>query len=452
MDRAKIFQIRRAKKMLVWAFWLANVAVIMWFWWQGSGQLLGSEPFLATARLAGLLATFCALIQFVLMGRVGWLEPIFGLDRLAIFHRRNGMATITLILLHSTLMIVGYSNLTSLSFIEQAIRLAQTVPFVPLAIAAEMLFVTVVASSIYIARKHLRFETWYWVHVLTYAAITLAFWHQFAVGSDLLANQVFWWYWATLYIFTLLNVVIWRVVIPTVRSRYHGFVVQKVVPETPTATSLYITGKHLGGFMARGGKFVMIRILVKGLWTQEHPFSLSMLPNSDHFRVTIRQLGDFTNQIPRVKPGTRVLVSGPYGGFTNDLQRTGKVVYVAGGIGITPVRAMLEERAQRGDKTDIILLYGNRSQEETALWHEVAQLGDKLGVQIFNILSEQPDYKGEKGFIDKERIIRLVPDIAMRDVFLCGPPAMVQNVLPALKELGVPNKYIHREQFSLHKQ
>lgn len=452
MNRSVNAQKRALKKGLSWAFWLTNLAIIIGFWWNGSGQGLTVEPLLAVARLAGLIATFCALTQFVLMGRVGWLEPIFGLDKLAIFHRRNGIATIMLILVHSFLMTLGYSQLTGLSAVAQIQQFILFFPFLPLAIVAEMLFVLIVASSIYIARKHLKFETWYYVHVLTYLAIVLVFWHQFANGADLLGNQLFRNYWIGLYLFVLLNLIVWRFSIPLIRSSYHGFRVKKVVTETPSATSLYITGRKLDRFTAKGGQFVLIRILAKGLWWQEHPFSLSMIPKTEHFRLTIRQLGDFTNQIPHLKKGTPVIVSGPYGAFTHQLQLTRKAVYIAGGIGITPIRSLLEERASWSKKGDAVLLYGNRSQKETVLWQEIIELATRIGMPVFNVLSDQPDYKGEKGYIDREKIARLVPDIARCDVFVCGPPPMVNGIMPALKELGVPKKYVHYERFSLHKQ
>lgn len=440
------------RKILAWLFWLANLCVIVGFWWNGSGQTFTNEPILAMGRLAGLIATFCALTQFVLMGRVGWLEPIFGLDKLAIFHRRNGIATILLILAHAFLITLGYSQLTGLNAFAQVQQFIQFFPFVPLAMVSEMLFVLVVASSIYIARKHLKFETWYYVHVFTYLAIVLVFWHQFAGGADLLGSSVFRNYWIGLYVFTLLNVVVWRFGIPTVRSLYHNFKIEKTVAETPSATSLYITGNKLESFTARGGQFVLIRILSKGLWWQEHPFSLSQLPNTQHLRLTIRQLGDFTNQVPYFKPGTPVLVSGPYGAFTHALSVKQKTVYIAGGIGITPVRSLLQERAQWKEKGDAVLLYGNRTQKETALWQEITKLAKEIDMPVFNILSEQPNYKGEKGYINKDVIARLVPDIAERDVFVCGPPPMVNGIMPALKELGVPKRNIHYERFSLHKQ
>jgi ferredoxin-NADP reductase len=112
---------------------------------------------------------------------------------------------------------------------------------------------------------------------------------------------------------------------------------------------------------------------------------------------------------------------------------------------------MIEERVRSGAKDDAILLYGNRSESDTVLIDELQPLAKEIGMPIYNVLSDQPDYKGEKGFVDKEKLARLIPDITDRDIFLCGPPPMMAGVRRALQELGVPIAQVHYERFALHK-
>lgn len=442
-------------RVLAWGAWGINLALIVGFWWGGNAatEITSGDATAiayAVARLFGLLATFCALMQFVLMGRLGWLEPIFGLDRLAIFHRRNGVAALVLILLHGATMLFTHAALTGQGFPASA-AFTLGLPFVWAAAVAEVLFITVVVTSVIIVRRHLRFETWYAVHLLSYAAIAFASLHQFVIGSDFLTNQVFLLYWVVLYAFTLLNLLVWRFGRTLWLYVRHQFSVQKVVQETPTATSVYITGKNLKKFTAKGGQFVLVRFLDKQHIWQEHPFSLSALPNSDHLRLTIRNLGDFTNTMPLLKAGTGVMVSGPFGTFTHDRQLMQKVAYIAGGIGITPIRSMIEEKAKAGGKNDAVLLYANRTVADAALLDELTQYGAAINMPIHQVVSDEPEAKIEQGFIDIEKIKRLVPDIAERDVFLCGPPPMMAGVKKALRELGVPDSQVHYERFSLHK-
>lgn len=446
---------RTTKKALAWGFWAANLAAICIFWGSGDAGIEitsgdGLAVWHAIAKLFGLLATFCALTQFVLMGRVGWLEPIFGLDRLAIFHRRNGVATLSLILLHSSIIVLTHAALTGRDIVGGTLFVLG-LPYVWMAALAEFLFIMTVGASIIIVRKHLKFETWYSVHVFNYAAIALVPFHQLTNGDDFLTNPTFVIYWLSLYAFAALNLLAWRVGKPLWLLWRHRFTIEKVVSETPTATSVYITGRNMEKFKAKGGQFALVRFFDKRVAWQEHPFSLSMLPDGTRIRLTIRQLGDFTNLAPTFKPGTRVWVSGPYGAFTHELASKPKIAYIAGGIGITPIRSMIEEKAKSHTATDAILLYGNRSEADTALMAELKPLAKELRMPIFNVLSDQPGYKGETGFVDKAKISRLILDVTEREIFLCGPPPMMAGVKKALKELGVPDEQVHYERFALHK-
>lgn len=451
VDIARITRRRLIKKTLAWVLWAMNLAIITWWWVPlGLPDITNGDAttvLRAIGRLFGLIATYCALVQFVVMGRVGWLEPIFGLDRLAIFHRRNGVATISFMLLHVSIMVATQYVLTGSVDILGVFAL----PHVWLAAIAQVFFIVTVGLSIYIVRKHLKFETWYAVHVFNYLAIVLIPWHQLTNGSDFLTNPLFANYWIALYIFTALNVLYWRFGMTIIKFVRHDFAVEKVVKETPTATSVYIKARNMDKFKAKGGQFVLVRFLSRGFMLQEHPFSLSRLPDSQTLRLTIRQLGDFTNMIPQLKPGTKVWVNGPYGAFTHEQQRTNKMVYIVGGIGITPIRSMIEDQAQRGEKGNAVLLYGNRTVADTIFLDELTKLGSHINMPIHNVLSEQKAYKGETGFIDAEKIKRLVPDVAERDIFLCGPPPMMWGIITQLKALGVPANQIHYERFSLHK-
>jgi predicted ferric reductase len=442
---------RITKKTIVWGLWSANLALIVFWWAVPNGWLEVSSGDLVTAlhalgRLFGLIATYCALMQFIIMGRIGWLEPIFGLDKMAIFHRANGVATISFILLHSFLITLTHPLLQGSTNFLSVIQL----PYVVLAMIAEMLFILTVGLSIYIVRKHLKFETWYAVHMLNYLAIALVPWHQLTNGGDFLTNEAFANYWIGLYVFTGACVLYWRFAKVFITSAKHQFTVQKIVKETPTATSVYIAGRRMEKFKAKGGQFVLVRFLSKKLWSQEHPFSLSRLPDGETIRLTIRQLGDFTNEVPNILPGTKVAVSGPFGAFTHQKRETQKILYIAGGIGITPIRSMIEQQVALDERGNSVLLYGNRTEADTIFLQELHELGSKIAMPIHNVLSEQKGFKGENGFVDQEKISRLVPDVRERDVFLCGPPPMMAAIVKQLKELGVPESQIHYERFSLH--
>lgn len=430
------------KKRLIWSLWVINIILIIILWYGVNAE--STLPIVSIARLCGLLATFGALVQLTLMSRARWIEPLFGMDRLARFHRLNGYATFFLLLAHPLLLSVGY---TSSSDIISTYFALLALPFVPLALTALIVFCITVGFTIYIVRKHLRFETWYFIHFMNYIAIILLPWHQFNNGGSLQQNDWLRYYWIGIYAVALLNVVIWRFGIPIYKSLKYSFRVDKVVSEGPRANSVYITGNNLESYKARGGQFVLVRFFQKGLWWQEHPFSLSQLPSKVGIRNTVRELGDFTSAIKDLKPGTRVLVSGPYGAFTLDKARHEKILYIAGGIGITPIRSMIEEAGKNPELRDSILLYANKTSDDIALKSELEQLARSQPLTIHHILSDDTNAT-EKGFVDTEKIARLVPDVNERSIFLCGPPPMMRAVISSLQELGVNREDIHYEYFS----
>jgi len=100
-------------------------------------------------------------------------------------------------------------------------------------------------------------------------------------------------------------------------------------------------------------------------------------------------------------------------------------------------------------KCDVTLLYANRNEENIALRKEVETITTQCNFKLIHILSRDEKFIGEKGHLDRERILRLVPDAKDREVFLCCPGPMMDAVRRALKDLGVSSDRIYNEQFAL---
>lgn len=193
---------------------------------------------------------------------------------------------------------------------------------------------------------------------------------------------------------------------------------------------------------------MFFNFLQKGFWWQSHPFSLSIFPEGKELRISVKALGDFTEQIPKLKVGTRVLIDGPYGIFTKDVSEKEKSLFLAGGIGITPARSLIEELLREGK--DVKLLYGCKTEADFALKAELEELESKYDLEVTYITSEEERRPFEAGYIDEEKLRRIVPDIKEREVFLCGPAPMTTAVLSLLEKFDVNKKDIHFEKFSLH--
>lgn len=438
------------KKTLLYIVLLSVFTAVIASWWHFSGYLLEagqlSSTLLGLSRLIGLLAAAMLLLQLILIGRVKWVESVFGLDKLSRLHRTNGYIILGLILLHPFLMTLTYSMLNETGYVSQLAQFLQHWEHVLLAFIGFLILLITIGLSISIVRRKLKYEGWYYVHIFNYAAVILIFFHTRETTPD--AQSTPWLiFWYGLYIFTFGNVLWFRFTRPIINFMRHRFTVSRV-EDLEIATSIYITGRNMDKFKITAGQFMIFRFLQKGFWPQAHPFSMSMAPNGKELRLTAKKVGDFTNELPNIKPGTKVIIDGPHGVFTENLIFKDKLLFIAGGIGITPIRSILESLGSR--YPDKILIYSNKSLAETALGDEVANLSKSNNFSLINIYSEEKVPGAEYyGRLDKEMLARLVPDLAGREIFLCGPPQMMTALRAAMVELGVPKKQIHFERFAL---
>jgi len=278
-----------------------------------------------------------------------------------------------------------------------------------------------------------------------YAAVALAFAHQIVVGTTLITSRAFRIIWFVFYAAVILQFAGFRLGKPMALYLKHRFAVAEVTKEIWNTTSLIITGRRMEDFRYRGGQFIFVRFLAPGYREPFHPFSLSRPPDGKSFRLTIKSVGDYTAKVADLKPGTRVFIEGPLGVFTADRSRREKVLCIAGGVGITPIRSLIKDLLDRG--TDVVLLYGVRNPQELIFREELERLQRDRGLVLLPVSSEKTDGAGLTGFIDGALIRRAVPDFVERDVFLCGPPVMMKLVTRSLTAAGVSRWDIYSERF-----
>lgn len=442
-------------KSILYPLWLGQYGVVLAFWlWnhidnpngnqltQDTGTLL-----LSLGQLAALLAVMGILVQLILIGRVKWVERTFGLDRLSRIHHFDGLVLVVLLIAHPLLVGAGYAIQSNVSLWSQLVDFILHWEDVLAAAIGLLIILTVAFFSIGFIRKHLKYETWYYIHLSLYPAVILAIVHQFEIGGDLTANRAFHAYWIAIYLFAAGNLILFRFVMPAIHYYRQRFVVDHLTPETSETTSVYIHGNDLKRFPIRAGQFMIVRFLARGFWAQAHPFSMSCFPEGSQIRLSIKNSGDFTARIPALLPGTPVLIDGPHGIFTADRCTSDKVLMIAGGIGITPIRSLAEEFTGSGKNS--VLLYSNRMMNTLVFDQELSELASShSNLRVVKIITNDPDWKGQTGRLDRPKLETLVPDLAERDVYLCGPPAMMACIISALKELGISRTRIHYEKFS----
>ena len=426
-----------------------NALLIVGMWVRHGGlQQLGTPGGLLTAagQLSGLLGAYLILVQVLLMSRIPWLEQLLGMDRLTGAHRWVGFGAVSLLLAHGALVIVGYALGDGSTILGEAITILTTYQYVLLATIGMALFVAVAVSSIRAARVRLSYETWYGIHLYVYLAVALAFLHQLAVGADFINDPVARLYWIGLYVVTFGALLAFRVGMPVLRSWRHRFRVANVVEEGPGVVSVYVTGRDLDQLPVRAGQYFLWRFLTRDGWWRAHPFSLSAAPNGEWLRLTVKDLGDWSARLQRLAVGTRVFAEGPYGILTGARRTQPGVVLIAGGIGITPLRALLEELpARRGDLT---LIYRARSWQDVVFRAELDVLMERRGATVHYVIGQRAGHEPRHDPLSARSLQRLVPGIAHSDVFLCGPTGMMEAVRDSLRRLRVPDAQVHWEQFA----
>lgn len=432
-----------------WVFWLVvavNAAIVTALWLNDGGVSavhdLGTL-LTSVGRITGLLGAYLLLVQVLLIARLPWIERMAGFDRLTVWHRLNGKVCLYLVLAHVVFITAGYALIDKISLKAEIQRLLQSYPGMVTATVGTVMIVLVAVSSFVIVRKRLRYEAWYLVHLLAYAGIVFAWFHELPTGNEFITNATASAYWTGLYLATLALLVAFRVAQPALRAWWHRLRVVEVTAETPNVVSVHIAGRKLDRLGARAGQFFLWRFLSSGRWWESHPFSLSRAPDGRSLRITVKHSGDFSKRIGEIRPGTRVIAEGPFGTFTDLVRRRERVALIAGGIGITPIRALLEE--MRGD---LVLVYRVVRDEDIVFGQELRKLADSKGITLHFVVGDHASPDGEK-LLSPEHLREMVPDIAEREVYICGPPAMSDLIEKNVRQTRVPRKYIHTERFAL---
>ncbi|MFE6758812.1 ferric reductase-like transmembrane domain-containing protein [Streptomyces sp. NPDC057684] len=436
---------RRSPAVPLLAAAYAGGAAVLALWWQGTGVVSGADGWLTGAgRIMGLMCGYMCALLVALMARVPLLEKGLGSDRTARWHASAGRWTVGLLLGHIVLITLGYAAQSRTDPVSEFGTIVLDYPEMLKGTLGAAVLVLVGFVSARAVRRRVRYETWYYLHVLTYAAIFLAFGHQLALGADFAGGAAARAAWYVLYPGVAALVLWFRVLVPVRLNLRHRLRVEAVVREAPGVTSVWVSGRQLERLGAQPGQFFRWRFLTPGMWGASHPYSLSAVPRGGYLRITVKALGDHSASVAGLARGTRVWAEGPYGALTARLRRSRRVLLVAGGTGITPLRTLFETLpAAPGDLT---LLYRARTADDLALRGELESIAAGRGARLVYALN---DADGTRAAITADGLRRMVPDLAAHDVYLCGPHGLALASYDALREAGVPASRVHYESFEL---
>lgn len=434
-----------------WA-WLAPtlvlgnaVAIVAWWVAHGRAAQFGTAAgdLTALGQLTALLGALAVLLLLLLISRLPWVERTYGMDRLTHWHHWVGLSAFSLLGIHFVASTIGFAAATDSGLLRQLADFVLYYPNLLAAIVAFGLLLLVIVASTRALRRRLKYETWWLLHLYAYLAVALSFAHQITLGSDLAGDPWARAYWITLFALTAAAVLGYRWLLPVGRAIRYQLRVGRATAESADVVTITLEGRNLDRLPVESGQFFLLRFLRPDCWWKAHPFSLSAAPDGRSLRFTVKALGDDSAALRHIPPGTRVMAEGPYGAFRAARATRQKLLLIAGGIGITPIRAILEDL--RRPPGDVAVLYRTRRREDAILLDEVAALAEAKGYPLFVSHS-----RGANPAPDPLRpaiLRRLLPDIAQRSVFVCGPPPMIDAARASLRVVGVPRGQVFSERF-----
>ncbi|SBT48928.1 Predicted ferric reductase [Micromonospora narathiwatensis] len=433
------------RRTLAGLFWLGLVAAVLPWWLDTpAGSLTGTTDLLTAAgRITGLVAGYLLLVQVLMMSRLGPLERGVGGERLSRVHRDLGATLLVAVLAHLALLVVGYAGLERKSVLGEVGSLLSDYEDMVSAFVAAGILVAVGLTAVRAVRRRLPYELWHHLHLTSYLALLLGYGHQFSNGAQLFDPGPVRTGWIAAYLLVVAALVWGRVIAPLHFNLRHRLRVAEVVAEAPDTVSIYLTGHRLNQIDLLGGQYFRWRFLNPGCWWQSHPFSVSAAGNDRWLRLTVKVVGAHTAELRDLVPGTRAWAVGPSGTFTAAHRTRHRALLIAGGSGIAPLRAMLEELPPGA-----ALIYRARTPADVLLHQELDELAQTRHTSVWYVIGSRDD-PGPRQVMSPEGLRRLVPDLTRRDVYLCGPGGLVDEAVRVLRRAGVPRRQIHLATFEL---
>lgn len=389
----------------------------------------------------GLVGTYLALVMVLLVGRIPMIERVLGQDGLLRWHRWLAPWPISLLIAHALLITVGYAQAARSGIWHEAGVLVGQYPDVLIATVGLAIMAAIGVISIRAIRQRLPRERWWVIHLSMYLALALSFAHVIVLGPSFVGHPVTQVVWALVWIATAGVVLGYRFGLPVIRTLRHQLEVAEVRPEGPGVVSVILRGRQLERLPVSGGQFFLWRFLAPGMWWQAHPYSLSALPRPPYLRLTVKDVGDHSGSLARLAPGTKVAIEGPYGAFTRHAQKQPRALLIAGGIGVTALRSLLEDLPKRSSPVVIVRA---SSDTDLVLRREITELTRHKRGDLHEIIGGRDQVQ-----LDQRTLARMVPDISARDVYICGPEGFVSDLAQMVRYLGVADEAIHHEAFAL---
>lgn len=400
-------------------------------------------------KACAVTAFMIIFLQFVLAGRFGRLTAPYGLDIVMRFHKYIALFAGVLLVVHPLLIAAGSGKWILL----YGVKLPWQIWVGKIAL---VLLVANLALSVYRKKLRIAFQHWRLGHdILAPLLIVLPFVHSWGVGDEIEDSVLMSTLWAGLPVIALAVFGFHRFARPALLRR-RPWHVSDVRRETENVWYIRLVPfKGDRCFDYAPGQFQFITFCRgRGLPVEEHHWTISSSPGTQEWiSATIKESGDFTATIGQTRPGDTAVVQGPFGRFScvfHPGER--RLVFIAGGIGITPFMSMLRHIRTTAGQQQVLLLYASSREEDIVFRHELAALeeGSQGRIRVVHVLSDPPaGWQGASGHINRAMLERYCADgLPSRSFYVCGPEGLRAAVLDDLRSLGVARQQVHMELFS----
>jgi predicted ferric reductase len=384
-------------------------------------------------------------VQFVLIARFKRVTAPYGIDVILQYHRTIAVVAVAAVLAHPLILIIDNPSRVALLNPVGGNWASRS------AWVSVVALLAIVVSSVYREQLKIEYERWRLMHLLLgVAAIVFAQLHVSMAGlyTNTAWKQAVWIAIAAL----MVGLVLYLRLFKPARQDVYQWSVAEVRPEKGGTYTLALEPVDHAGIRFLPGQFAWIKIAGSPWTLEEHPFSFSSsAERPGRIEFGIKELGDFTSRIKEIEPGTRAYLDGPHGAFSIDRTPAVGYVFIAGGVGITPIMSFLQTMADRDDPRPVLLVYAAKDETDVTYAEEIVRLQGKLDLDVVYVIEDPAgEWEGETGFIDAALLERRLPkERVQRAYFVCGPPPMMEAVHAALVEHGVEEARIEMERFNL---
>jgi predicted ferric reductase len=399
---------------------------------------------------AGFVGLSLMCLEFALISRIKAAAQAFGEDSLQLFHNLMGMVALAFLIAHPVLLVIAVypANCWLNPFAACGNAITRS------AALALYALILLVGLSVWRKKLNIKYELWQVTHGLLALFVLIAAMVHINLIGRYTSTPIMRAVWLIYGILVAGLLIQYKILLPLWSWNKTWEVVENR-QERGDGRTLVLKPVGHDGYSFQPGQFAWLKTGRNPFGPGQHPISMSSAGDVEpggEVAFTIKNLGDWSGEdVPTLKPGDRIWLDGPHGVFTMDRKQAMGYVFIAGGVGITPLYSMLQTMVEREDLRPVLLFYGGGEWEELTLREELDELSKQMNLQVIYVLNDPHEgWEGEVGYVTAEVLRRYLPKQYKRFVyFICGPDPMMDAMEEALPQLGVPRESIQTERFAM---